>query len=171
MSAMSFLTPGCTFGLNPRARRLAASGDRVVASSVEHNATARPLARLAAAGVEVSVVQARLRRSHRSGRRRRRRARAADARGGVPARIERDRRHPAGRGPGRHSARAWAVLIVDGAQGVGHLPVDLTALVLTRTRVRATKDSWVPRASRSLPGSRLRARGARTRRERRQLRR
>ncbi|MDI6711936.1 MAG: aminotransferase class V-fold PLP-dependent enzyme [Anaerosomatales bacterium] len=45
--------PGCTFGLNMVLKGLLAPGDRVVVSSVEHNAVARPLAALAASGVEV----------------------------------------------------------------------------------------------------------------------
>jgi len=122
------LTPGCTFGLNLVLAGSLRPGDRVVASSVEHNATARPLARLAAAGVEVSVVQ-------------------ADSDGLIdPDDVDvAVRARPTRAVVCQHASNVTgviqpvgdladiahehgAVLIVDGAQGVGHLPVDLTAL-------------------------------------------
>jgi cysteine desulfurase family protein len=50
--------PGCTQALNLVLRGLLAPGDRVVTTSVEHNAIARPLTTLAKHGVEVVVVPA-----------------------------------------------------------------------------------------------------------------
>ncbi len=50
--------PGCTQAMNLVLRGLMRPGDRVVACSMEHNAVARPLNALAAAGVEVVVVEA-----------------------------------------------------------------------------------------------------------------
>lgn len=121
-------TPGCTFALNLVLKGALEPGDRVVVSSVEHNAVVRPLAALAEAGVEVAVVR-------------------ADAEGHLyPEDVER----ALGEAPTRavicqHASNVTgavqpigdladvahehgAVLIVDGAQGAGHMPVDLTAL-------------------------------------------
>lgn len=50
--------PGCTQAMNLVLRGLLKPGDRVVACSMEHNAVARPLNALAAAGVEVVIVEA-----------------------------------------------------------------------------------------------------------------
>jgi cysteine desulfurase family protein len=49
---------GCTEAMNLVLHGLLGPGDRVVACSMEHNAVARPLAALAARGVEVIVVDA-----------------------------------------------------------------------------------------------------------------
>ena len=50
--------PGCTYGLNLALKGALKRGDRVVVSSVEHNAVARPLAWLSTAGVKVARVPA-----------------------------------------------------------------------------------------------------------------
>ncbi|MDR3686450.1 MAG: aminotransferase class V-fold PLP-dependent enzyme [Coriobacteriia bacterium] len=50
--------PGCTQALNLMLRGLIAPGDRVVTTSIEHNAVARPLNLLAREGVDVVVVAA-----------------------------------------------------------------------------------------------------------------
>jgi cysteine desulfurase family protein len=121
-------TPGCTYGLNLVLKGTLGPGDRVVVSSVEHNAVVRPLHALARSGVEVVVVR-------------------ADAEGRIdPDDVER----AVAEAPTRavvcqHASNvtgaiqpvgdladiahaAGAVLIVDGAQGAGHLAVDLAAL-------------------------------------------
>ncbi len=120
--------PGCTAGLNLALKGLLAPGDRVVVGSTEHNAVARPLNALAQTGVRVDIVQ------------------ADDA-----GRIDPDDVERAVAGaPTRavvcqHASNvlgtiqpvgdladiahaAGAYLIVDGAQGAGHLKVDLGAL-------------------------------------------
>ena len=51
-------SPGCTEAMNLVLRGLLAPGDRVVACSMEHNAVARPLFDLAQLGVEVVLVDA-----------------------------------------------------------------------------------------------------------------
>lgn len=121
-------TPGCTAGLNLALKGSLRPGDRVVVSSVEHNAVVRPLAVLAAAGVEVSVVR-------------------ADADGLVdPDQVDAAvRERPTRAVVCQHASNVTgaiqpvgdladiahehgAVLIVDGAQGGGHLPVDLSSL-------------------------------------------
>lgn len=121
-------TPGCTFALNLVLKGALEPGDRVVVSSVEHNAVVRPLAVLAAAGVEVVVVR-------------------ADAEGHVyPEDVERAIDDAPTRAViCQHASNVTgviqpigdladiahqrgAVLIVDGAQGAGHMPVDLAAL-------------------------------------------
>lgn len=51
-------TPGCTFALNLVLKGTLRRGDRVVVSTLEHNAVARPLHVLAARGVKVARVQA-----------------------------------------------------------------------------------------------------------------
>lgn len=121
-------TSGCTSGLNMVLKGGLKPGDRVVVSSVEHNAVVRPLALLAASGVEVVRVQ-------------------ADAEGRVDAD---DVERAVAAAPTRmvvcqHASNLTgviqpvgdfadiahdhgAVLVVDGAQGAGHLSVDLGAL-------------------------------------------
>ena len=121
-------TSGCTESCNVMLQGLLAPGDRVVVSSMEHNSVSRPLFELARRGVRVDVV-------------------SADATGlmdvahvenavaelptravicqhasnvtGViqPIRDLADIAHNAG-----------ALLLVDGAQGAGHLDVDLGSL-------------------------------------------
>ncbi|MDO9557292.1 MAG: aminotransferase class V-fold PLP-dependent enzyme [Coriobacteriia bacterium] len=121
-------TAGCTEGLNVAIKGLIRRGDRVVVSSMEHNAVARPLNMLAAAGVIVDVVR-------------------ADEYGNVDADAvelavaERETRavicqhasnvtgsiQPVG-DLADIAHDAGAVLIVDGAQATGHLRVDVGAL-------------------------------------------
>ena len=119
---------GCTEALNVALKGILKPGDRVVASAVEHNAVARPLAWLAAHGVDVVYVP-------------------ADASGYVDSdTIAR----AVAEGPTRavvcqHASNvtgtiqpiadiidvaheAGALAIVDGAQAGGHLEVDLSAL-------------------------------------------
>lgn len=119
---------GCTEACNLMLQGLLAPGDRVVVSSMEHNAITRPLHVLAAAGLLVEVVR-------------------ADAAGVVDAgEFER----AVGAAPTRavicqHASNVTgaiqpiadladiahehgALLLVDGAQGAGHLAVDLAAL-------------------------------------------
>jgi cysteine desulfurase family protein len=120
--------PGCTAGLNLVLKGLLKPGDRVVVGSTEHNAVARPLHALAAAGVRVDVVQ-------------------ADQAGRIdPYDVER----VIAEAPTRvvvcqHASNVLgtiqpvgdladiahevgAYLVVDGAQGAGHLKVNLAAL-------------------------------------------
>lgn len=121
-------TSGCTTGLNMALKGGLKPGDRVVVSSVEHNAVVRPLALLAETGVEVVRVQ-------------------ADAEGRVDAddmeravAVARTRMVVC-----QHASNLTgsiqpigdladiahehgAVLVVDGAQAAGHLAVDLGAL-------------------------------------------
>jgi cysteine desulfurase family protein len=124
---LAFLS-GCTEGMNLALKGLLRPGDRVVACSTEHNAVVRPLSWLASRGVEVTVVD-------------------ADASGFVdPVAVE----AAVAEAPTRavvcqHASNvtgtiqpigdvvdvahdAGALAIVDGAQAVGHLPVDLAAL-------------------------------------------
>lgn len=120
--------PGCTFGLNMVLKGLLEPGDRVVVSSVEHNAVVRPLAALEADGVRVvqlpvdeagrvdldaaeELVAAAPTRAvvcqH-----------ASNVTGAIqPVADLADIAHEHG-----------AVLVVDGAQAVGHLKVDVAAL-------------------------------------------
>ncbi|MBN2404918.1 MAG: aminotransferase class V-fold PLP-dependent enzyme [Coriobacteriia bacterium] len=121
-------TAGCTEGLNLAIKGLLRPGDRVVVSSMEHNAVARPLNMLAAAGVIVDVVRA-----DQYGRidadvlervvaQSRTRAvicqHASNVTGSIqPVGDLADIAHAAG-----------ALLIVDGAQGAGHMRVDIGAL-------------------------------------------
>lgn len=121
-------TPGCTAALNLVLKGTLKPGDRVVVSSVEHNAVSRPLATLAEQGVEVAVVR-------------------ADADGLVDAdEVEAVvRKRPTRAVVCQHASNVTgatqpvgdvadvahahgAILVVDGAQGAGHLPVDLEAL-------------------------------------------
>ncbi len=120
--------PSCTFACNLMLKGSLKSGDRVVVGSMEHNAVARPLARLAAAGVEVVVVQ-------------------ADPTGLVdPGDVEREVRiAPTRAVVCQHASNltgtiqpivdladiaheCGAVLLVDGAQGAGHLELELSTL-------------------------------------------
>ncbi len=120
--------PGTTHALNLVLKGSLAPGDRVVVGSMEHNAVVRPLAALARTGVTVEVVR-------------------ADPTGYIdPDDVER----AVDRAPTRavicqHASNVTgtvqpvgdiadvahahgAVMIVDGAQAVGHLPVDLGSL-------------------------------------------
>lgn len=121
-------TSGCTAGTNLMLKGLLRPGDRVVTSSMEHNAVARPLNVLAASGVIVDVVD-------------------ADATGLVDVeRMEAAvKAHPTAAVVCQHASNvtgtiqpvgdladvahaAGAVMLVDGAQGAGHLKLDLEAL-------------------------------------------
>lgn len=120
--------PGCTAGCNLMLKGLLRPGDRVVVSSMEHNAVARPLHVLAKAGVEVERV-------------------VADEAGVVdPDAFEAAvRRAPTRAVVCQHASNltgaiqpvadladiahaADALMLVDGAQAAGHLAVDLAAL-------------------------------------------
>ena len=120
--------PSCTYACNLMLKGSLKPGDRVVVGSMEHNAVARPLAKLAEAGVEVVVVQ-------------------ADPTGLVdPGDVEREVRAAATRAViCQHASNLTgtiqllpdladiaheygALLLVDGAQGAGHLELDLAAL-------------------------------------------
>jgi cysteine desulfurase family protein len=120
--------PGCTEALNLVFKGVLRRGDRVVVSSVEHNAVARPLAVLAARGIK--VVRA-----------------PADSEGRIDTDdIERlVAAGPTSMVVCQHASNVTgaiqpigdfadiahehgAVMVVDGAQGAGHLPLDLGAL-------------------------------------------
>ncbi len=51
-------TPGATWGLNMVIAGLLKPGDRVISSSIEHNAVVRPLANLAKQGLDWAIVKA-----------------------------------------------------------------------------------------------------------------
>ena len=121
-------TSGCTEATNVMLKGLLQPGDRVVVSSMEHNAVSRPLTALAREGVELVVV-------------------SADATGAVDVSdMERAvRLAPTRAVVCQHASNVTgtvqpigelsrvahdngALLLVDGAQGGGHLDVDLTAL-------------------------------------------
>jgi len=121
-------TPGCTWALNLALKGLLKRGDRVVMSSMEHNACVRPLAWLQTAGVKLAVVK-------------------ADAEGHLdPDEVERTvMSAPTTAVVCQHASNvtgtiqpigdfadiahaAGALMIVDGAQGGGHLELDLPAL-------------------------------------------
>ncbi len=121
-------TAGCTHGLNLVLKGTLRPGDRVVVSAVEHNAVVRPLALLAGTGVELVRV-------------------SADAEGRIEAD---DVERAVAAAPTRmvvcqHASNVTgaiqplgdiadiahdhrAALVVDGAQGAGHLQVDLPSL-------------------------------------------
>lgn len=120
--------PGCTAGCNLMLKGVLRPGDRVVVSSMEHNAVARPLHVLQHAGIEVDRVR-------------------ADSAGVVdPDEVEAlVRRKPTRAVICQHASNvtgavqpivdladvahdADALLLVDGAQAAGHLPVDLSTL-------------------------------------------
>ncbi|MHB8706522.1 MAG: aminotransferase class V-fold PLP-dependent enzyme [Coriobacteriia bacterium] len=120
--------PGCTYGLNLALRGLLRHGDRVVVSSVEHNAVARPLARLAVAGVKVVTVKA-----DSTGLVDADELEAAVMRGATKAVVCQHASNVTGAiqpvGDFADIAHAaGAVLVVDGAQAAGHVKVDLAAL-------------------------------------------
>lgn len=120
--------PGCTQAMNLVLAGLFAPGDRVVACSMEHNAVARPLNMLTSRGVEVVIVDA-----DESGvvdadeieaavSASPTRAVVCQHAGNVTGAIQpipdlADVAHAHG-----------ALLLVDGAQAGGHLPVDLESL-------------------------------------------
>jgi cysteine desulfurase family protein len=119
---------GCTQGCNLMLKGVLRPGDRVVVSSMEHNAVARPLHVLAEQGVVVDVVE-------------------ADETGLVDAdRFEQVvKTAPTRAVVCQHASNvtgtiqpvgdlvdiahaAGALMLVDGAQGAGHLKLDLAAL-------------------------------------------
>jgi cysteine desulfurase family protein len=121
-------TSGCTHALNLVLKGTLRPGDRVLVSAVEHNAVVRPLMMLAEAGVEVVRIP-------------------ADSAGRIDADdVERliaeaptrmvvcqhasnlsGAIHPVG-DLADIAHDHGAMLVVDGAQGAGHLSVDVTAL-------------------------------------------
>ena len=124
----AIFVPGCTEAINLVLKGTLKHGDRVVVSSVEHNAVVRPLAVLESRGVKVVRVP-------------------ADAQGRIdPDELE----HAVMASPTRmvvcqHASNVTgavqpigdivdiahehgAVILVDGAQAAGHLPLDLTVL-------------------------------------------
>lgn len=123
-----FFTSGCTESCNLMLKGLLSPGDRVVVSSMEHNAVSRPLHVLAQQGVRVDVV-------------------SADAAGMIDAA---DMERAVKAAPMRaivcqHASNVTgavqpiadladiahengALLLVDGAQGGGHIGLDLAAL-------------------------------------------
>ena len=120
--------PSCTVGCNLMLKGVLRPGDRVVVGSTEHNAIVRPLAHLQRLGVEVAVVK-------------------ADPVGLVdPDDIERAvREAPTRAVVCQHASNVTgtvqligdladiahehgAVMLVDGAQGAGHLEIDIAAL-------------------------------------------
>jgi cysteine desulfurase family protein len=119
---------GCTEACNVMLKGLVGPGDRVVVSSMEHNAVSRPLHALAQQGVEVVVVAAdRTGRvdtgdMERAVRQKRTHAVVCQHASNVTGSIQpiadlADIAHESG-----------SLLLVDGAQGGGHLDVDLPAL-------------------------------------------
>ncbi|MDP2299750.1 MAG: aminotransferase class V-fold PLP-dependent enzyme [Coriobacteriia bacterium] len=121
-------TAGCTSAVNLVLKGSLVPGDRVVVSSVEHNSVVRPLLALAALGIEVSVVR-------------------ADVQGRIDAdEVERAvRARPTRAVICQHASNVTgaiqpigdladiahehdSVMIVDGAQGAGHIALDLSAL-------------------------------------------
>ncbi len=119
---------GATEGCNMMLKGLLRPGDRVVVSSMEHNAVARPLWALAATGVRVHEVKADetglvdadvFERAVAASRTRAVVClHASNVTGAVqPVADLADIAHAAG-----------ALMLVDGAQGLGHLKVDVSAL-------------------------------------------
>jgi cysteine desulfurase family protein len=123
-----FFVSGCTEACNLMLKGLVGPGDRVVVSSMEHNAVTRPLHVLAERGVTVDFVH-------------------ADATGLIDAdAIERAvAKAPTKAVVCQHASNvtgavqpiadiadiahaAGALILVDGAQGAGHLSVDVVAL-------------------------------------------
>jgi cysteine desulfurase family protein len=140
---LSFVS-GCTEACNLMLKGLLAPGDRVVVSSMEHNAVSRPLHLLSQAGVRVDVVQ-------------------ADATGTVDASdFERAvRAEPTRAVICQHASNVTgaiqpiadladiahendALLLVDGAQAAGHLKVDLAALAVDAYAVSGHKGMLGP---------------------------
>jgi cysteine desulfurase family protein len=119
---------GCTEACNLMLKGLLAPGDRVVVSSMEHNAITRPLHALSLMGVRVDVVQA-----DETGR-----VHAADFERAVRAEATRAVicQHASNVTGAIHpiadladiAHENGALLLVDGAQAVGHLDVDLAVL-------------------------------------------
>lgn len=122
------LLSGATEGCNLMLKGLVSPGDRVVVSSMEHNAVARPLHVLSQAGVRVDVVQA-------DGTGFVDPDRVAETVAGSPVRAVVCQHASNVTGTVQPIAdladvahEAGALMLVDGAQGVGHLDVDLATL-------------------------------------------
>lgn len=119
---------GCTQGTNIMLKGLLRPGDRVVVSSMEHNAVARPLNALSAEGVIVDILEA-----DETGfidpDRAEALVKAAPTRAVVCQHASNvtGTIHPIGDLADIAHA-AGALLLVDGAQGGGHLPLDIAAL-------------------------------------------
>ena len=122
--------PGCTAGCNMMLFGLLESGDRVVVGSMEHNAITRPLAKLADAGVEVVKVSADvtgwmdpsdIKRAIESGQSETKAVvcqHASNVTGAIqPVSEIASVAHSHG-----------ALMLVDGAQGIGHFEIDLSTL-------------------------------------------
>lgn len=120
--------PSCTYGCNQMLLGLIGPGDRVVVGSMEHNAVARPLGALAEQGVEVVIIRADddgfvdpddVEAAVRAGRTRAVVCQHASNIAGTiqPIADLTDIAHENG-----------ALMLVDGAQAAGHLPVDVGAL-------------------------------------------
>lgn len=119
---------GCTEACNLMLKGLIAPGDRVVVSSMEHNAISRPLYALSQQGVEIVTVQAddagviHTRAVEQAVRAGKTRAVVCQHASNVTGSIQpigdlADIAHESG-----------ALMLVDGAQGGGHLEVDLPSL-------------------------------------------
>jgi len=122
------LLSGCTEACNLMLKGLLRPGDRVVMSSMEHNAVSRPLHVLQGRGVRVDVVEADptglvdVEAVERAVRAQATRAVVCQHASNVTGTVQpigdiADIAHASG-----------ALLLVDGAQGVGHLEVDVAAL-------------------------------------------
>jgi cysteine desulfurase family protein len=121
-------SPGCTYSLNLVLRGLIGPGDRVVTTSVEHNAVARPLLELERRGAILRVVRAKPTGDVDVGA-----VARAVADGGAKAVVFQHAGNLTGAiQPVTELARvaheAGALAIVDGAQAGGHLPVNLAEL-------------------------------------------
>lgn len=119
---------GATEGCNLMLKGLLEPGDRVVVSSMEHNAVTRPLHLLSQAGVRVDVVQADEAGFVEP-------EAVASALRGTPTRAVVCQHASNVTGTVQPIAdiadiahEAGALMLVDGAQGAGHLEVDLAAL-------------------------------------------
>ncbi|HEY3316824.1 MAG TPA: aminotransferase class V-fold PLP-dependent enzyme [Coriobacteriia bacterium] len=135
---LAFLS-GCTEGTNIMLKGLLKPGDRVAVSSMEHNAVARPLHVLAMNGLEVDVIEADETgfidpdRAEAVVRAKPTRAviclHASNVTGTIqPIGDLADIAHAAG-----------ALMLVDGAQGGGHLPVDVASLAVDAYAVSGHK--------------------------------
>ncbi len=121
------LTPGATYGLNQLLRGLLRPGDRVVVSPMEHNAVLRPLRRLEAGGVRVDWLPCDGRGVLELDRA------AACLEGGARCVVLTHASNVSGTlfpvGEVGALCRARGIpLLVDGAQTVGSVPVDMKAM-------------------------------------------
>jgi cysteine desulfurase family protein len=120
--------PGCTAALNLVMKGLLAPGDRVVTTTAEHNAVARPLSRLSAKGVKVDKVETNpegvvdVDRIAEALARTSTRLVVVQHAGNVTGAVQ----PVADIVAAAHDA--GALVLVDGAQAAGHLDVDLDSL-------------------------------------------